>query len=37
MKKHVRGERGGKVTKNGEKYYDEFIDEFWKKPGNLYN
>ncbi|GES98376.1 hypothetical protein RCL_jg24751.t1 [Rhizophagus clarus] len=23
---------GGKVTKNGEKYYDEFIDDFWLKP-----
>lgn len=24
--------KGGKKTKNGEKYFYEFIDNFWKKP-----
>lgn len=33
----VKGERGGKMSKNGEKFYDDFIDDFWKKPGNIHN
>jgi hypothetical protein len=37
MKKYLRGERGGKSTKSGEKYYDDLVDEFWKKPGNIHN
>ncbi|PKY42227.1 hypothetical protein RhiirA4_540242 [Rhizophagus irregularis] len=30
----VKGERGEKMSKNGEKFYDDFIDDFWKKPGS---
>lgn len=29
MREYVR-EGGGKLTKNGEKYFDDFIDDFWK-------
>jgi len=32
MDKYVKGV-GGKKTKNGEKYYFEFQDEFWLQPG----
>ncbi|GES98990.1 hypothetical protein GLOIN_2v1874283 [Rhizophagus clarus] len=32
MRAYVRGERNGKLSKSGEKYFDEFIDDFWKKP-----
>ncbi|GES92522.1 hypothetical protein GLOIN_2v1874283 [Rhizophagus clarus] len=28
MKAYVRGERNGKLSKSGEKYFDEFIDDF---------
>ncbi|GBC01415.1 hypothetical protein RclHR1_41870001, partial [Rhizophagus clarus] len=31
MRAYVRGERNGKLSKSGEKYFDEFIDDFWKK------
>jgi hypothetical protein len=36
MRAFLKGETGGKITKNGEKFFDEFIDDFWKKPGNLH-
>jgi hypothetical protein len=32
MEKFINGDPKGKKTKNGEKYYFEFVDEFWKKP-----
>jgi hypothetical protein len=36
MRAYVRGEKNGKLSKSGEKYFDEFIDDFWKKPGNIH-
>jgi hypothetical protein len=32
MVKYLSGDPAGKKTKNGEKYYFEFQEEFWKKP-----
>jgi len=37
MRKYLLYQNGGKLTKNGEKYYNEFVDDFWLKPGNIYN
>jgi hypothetical protein len=37
MRMYLNGERCGKLTKNGQKYFDEFVNDFWKKPGNIYN
>ena len=28
--------KGGKSSKNGVKYYEEFKMEFWEKPGKYY-
>lgn len=35
MKKYINGV-GGKFSENGRKYYEEFKDEFYEKPGNYY-
>lgn len=37
MVKYINNISGGKATKNGEKYYDEFKTEFWKKQGKELN
>jgi hypothetical protein len=33
MKNYINGIQGGKFTENGRKYYEEFKDEFYEKPG----
>jgi hypothetical protein len=35
MKKYINL-NGGKKSRNGEKYYEEFKTEFWRKPGKYY-
>jgi hypothetical protein len=36
MRKHLKREKGGRYSKNGDKYFNEFIDDFWKRPGNIH-
>jgi hypothetical protein len=36
MDKYTHSIPGGKKTRNGEMYYEEFKTEFWKKPGKYY-
>lgn len=37
MEFYIEGKEKGKSTKNGENYYEEFKDHFWKKPGKYYH
>lgn len=37
MYKYINLIPGGKTTNNGEMYYEEFLTEFWLKPGKYYN
>jgi hypothetical protein len=32
MEKFLSGDPKGKKTRNGEKYYFEFKEQFWNKP-----
>jgi hypothetical protein len=36
MELYIQGEKKGKKTRNGEKFYEEFKDHFWTKPGKHY-
>jgi hypothetical protein len=36
MQKYIDGVEGGKFTDNGEKYYEEFKNKFYEKPGKYY-
>jgi len=36
MKLFIKKDPKGKITKNGKAFHDEFINEFWKKPGKYY-
>ena len=33
MHAYINGQANGKRTKCGIKYYEQFIDDFWKPPG----
>jgi len=33
MKLYIEGNRKGKSSRMGEKFYEEFKTNFWKKPG----
>jgi len=37
MELYVNGDKKGKKTRMGEKFYEEFKTEFWKKPGKYYH
>ena len=36
MHNYIHLKPGGKKTRNGEMYYEEFKSEFWQKPGKYY-
>jgi len=36
MEFFLEGDLRGKLTRNGERYHEEFRDNFWKKPSKYY-
>lgn len=37
MKLYINGDSKGKKTRNGEFYYEQFQDHFWKKKGKFHH